>query len=273
MSEPQLVLAADALGAHALPAFFAALVAVLAGTAALWWALRRFVLPRLPQLRSALPPGGLLLLLCGCGFACVLAAGALFAELSEALDAEEPLGRFDLALSRAIGASSTRAALQAFALVTHLGDVATLVGLGAAVALGLLAVGRRWLALAWLLALAGNGVLNPALKRVFERARPLHEHGLVHELGYSFPSGHSSGSVVAYGMLAYVLLRLLPAVWHLPVVLAATALAFTVGCSRVFLQVHYPSDVAAGFASGAAWLLVCVISIELTRHYRRTRRG
>jgi membrane-associated phospholipid phosphatase len=121
--------------------------------------------------------------------------------------------------------------------------------------------------------MAGNGVLNPLLKRIVARARPLHEHGLAHAEGYSFPSGHTSGAVVAYGMLAYLLLRLAPPRWHLPVLLATVALVFTVGCSRVVLQVHWASDVLAGFASGTAWLLVCVVGSEWLRRQRRGAQG
>ena len=99
--------------------------------------------------------------------------------------------------------------------------------------------------------------------------RPPHEVGLPVAHGWSFPSGHSSGAVVAYGMLAYVLLRTLPSRWHLPVVLAATALAFAVGCSRIFLEAHYASDVLAAFASGTAWLTACIVGIEIAR--RRVR--
>lgn len=83
--------------------------------------------------------------------------------------------------------------------------------------------------------------------------------------GFSFPSGHSSGSVVAYGMLAYLSLRLLPVRWHLPSLLAMVALALTVGASRLFLGVHFASDVMAGFASGIAWLALCITSIEYIR--------
>ena len=70
-------------------------------------------------------------------------------------------------------------------------------------------------------------------------------------------------------MLAYVAVRLLPERWELPAVLVAAGLAFSIGCSRVFLQVHWASDVLAGLASGSAWLVVCVVSIEMLRRYRR----
>lgn len=119
------------------------------------------------------------------------------------------------------------------------------------------------------LALGGNALLNPLPKRIFERVRPLHELGLFSEPGFSYPSGHSSGATVAYGMLACLAVRTLPTRWHLPALLVATVLLFTVGCSRIFLQVHFASDVAAGFASGMAWLMVCILSLELDRLYRR----
>ncbi|RYF39882.1 MAG: phosphatase PAP2 family protein, partial [Comamonadaceae bacterium] len=67
------------------------------------------------------------------------------------------------------------------------------------------------------------------------------------------------------GMLAYVVLRFVARRWQLPVLLAATAVAFTTGSSRVFLQVHYASDVLAGFAWGLAWLALCVLGCEWLR--------
>jgi membrane-associated phospholipid phosphatase len=96
----------------------------------------------------------------------------------------------------------------------------------------------------------------------------VHDNGLVSEMGFSFPSGHTAGATVAYGMLAYLALRVLPSRWHVPAVMLASALAFTIGSSRVFLQVHFASDVLAGFAWGAAWLAVCVLSVELSRRWR-----
>lgn len=76
---------------------------------------------------------------------------------------------------------------------------------------------------------------------------------------------------MTYGVLAYVALRLLPDRWHLPAVAAAAAIAFTVGASRVFLNAHFPSDVAAGFASGSAWLALCIMAMEHARRRDRVR--
>jgi len=259
---------AHALGTQALPGFFIVLAAVLVAAGVAWWALRRVVVP---HQQSRLSPAAFLALRLGVGFAVVVAGALLFAEVAEHLGDGRRLGRIDQAFSNAIHDSVSISTLQVFAWVTRLADVATLTVLGTIVAVTLAALGRYRLALAWVLAVIGNALLNLTLKAVFERVRPVPHHGLVFEPGFSFPSGHASVSVVAYGMLAYVLVRMLPQRWHLPVVLAATALSFATGSSRVFLQVHYASDVLAGFASGLAWLAVCVTSVELLRHYRRLR--
>ena len=89
--------------------------------------------------------------------------------------------------------------------------------------------------------------------------------------GFSFPSGHSSGSMVTYGMLAYLAWRLLPPRWHVAAVMTATAVILTTAASRVFLRVHFASDVLAGLCSGGAWLVLCIASIEFAR--RRAARA
>lgn len=207
------------------------------------------------------------------GFAIVVAALALFAELADEIDADADLVRFDAALATTLAQRAVPAALQAFHWVTRLGNTLTLVVLGCGVA-ALLALRRQWLAACgWSIALAGNGLLNVTLKAIFQRTRPLHEHGLLVETGWSFPSGHASGSLVAYGMLAYLLVRATPRAWHLPVVCAAVALILLIGFSRVFLHVHYFSDVLAGYVSGMAWLAVCIAGVEIAqRHLRRRER-
>jgi len=230
--------------------------------------LRRYAVPRET---SRLPPLAFLVLHLALGFGVLVGAAAVFAEIADELGAEEELARFDETMSDAVGTSTPLPALHAFAALTRLGDPATLVAIGIVVTVVLAWRRQRLLTLGWVVALAGNALLNPALKNLFERVRPVHDQGFVVEDGWSFPSGHSSGSVVVYGMLAYVVVRTLPVRWHLPAVLAAAAIAFTVACSRVFLRVHFPSDVAAGMASGLAWLMVCIVSIESSRWYRRAR--
>lgn len=254
------------LGRHAPVLFGAMLLVLLAATSGGWLLLQR-VRGWFPR-PGDLPPAVSLGAWAACGLALIAAAGFVFVEMVEAMDADEELGALDEAFTAALGESVGRGWLLFFKGLTHLADPATLVALGVVVAMLLLWRRQPALAAGWCLALAGNALLNPALKRLFERVRPLHEQGLVREDGFSFPSGHSSGAVVAYGMLGYVLLRTLPPRWHFAVLLLMPALVFSIGSSRVFLQVHYPSDVLAGFASGTAWAVVCILGAEGLRRRR-----
>jgi membrane-associated phospholipid phosphatase len=162
----------------------------------------------------------------------------------------------------AVQANISAQVVKDFKWITWFGDARTLALLCIGTAAALLARSDKALALGMVAAVGGNGLLNGEMKRLFERScprlgvDPLLGHGLC------FPSGHTSGAVVTYGMLAYVLMRTLPKRWHLPVLMAATTLIFTVGCSRVFVQAHFPSDVLAGFASGMAWLALVVVCTE-----------
>ena len=193
----------------------------------------------------------------------------IFVELAQGLGLQRTMGLADQALTDALRLHVMRPVLQVFAAITRLGDTATLTVLCIALALALLMAGQRRFAFVWVLAVAGNGLLNSVLKQIFARIRPLHEDGLVLASGFSFPSGHSSGAVVAYGMLAWLACQWVAKQWHLPMMLGALALAYSVGVSRVFLQVHFASDVIAGFASGTAWLVVCLVSLQLTDRQSR----
>lgn len=252
-------------GHAALPAFFVLLAATLGAMVLLDRAWRH---QRLQRWRGALPAPALLGAALAAGFVLVLGAGLAFAELAEAVLESGRLARLDQAFSAGVQAGTPALAVHAFALVTRLGDTATLTVLCIGVALALLRTGGRVLAFAWVGAVAGNALLNSSLKAVFVRTRPPHADSPVQAEGWSFPSGHSSGSLVAYGMLAYLALRLAPPRWHLPAMLAAAALALSVAASRVFLRVHYASDVLAGLASGSAWLLVCIGAAEVARRAR-----
>lgn len=261
-TEAALTALAQAIGAHALEAFAGLLAALLLGVGLLAWSAGRVARRR--GERGAHPLAQLTLRL-GLAFASIVCAGFVFAVIAGRIDPDHSLARIDQAFSVAVRAGTPEGARQVFGWITHLGDPQTLFALAVIVPLVLLARGERLLAFAYVAAVGGNALLNPALKRVFERVRPLHENGQPAVDGFSFPSGHSSGALVAYGMLAYVLLRTLPRAAHLPAVLSAAAVAFSVGASRVFLQAHFASDVVAGFASGSAWLVACLISVELAR--------
>ncbi|MES2977214.1 MAG: phosphatase PAP2 family protein [Pseudomonadota bacterium] len=261
---PDPVQAAEFVGVHSTAFFVSALLGLLGTICLLWWAHGRYARP---QFASRLSAQSVLMLRIGLGFAVILAAASVFAELAEWLGVGHSAGEFDDALARTIGASAPQPMLQFFAWLTRLGNTSTLAVLCVVVSAGLLFMKQRLLTLGWIAAVAGNAVLNTSLKAIFARVRPLHD-GLIQATGFSFPSGHSSGSVVAYGMLAYVLMRARPEWERLPFVLAAAALAFSIGCSRIFLQVHFASDVLAGFASGSAWLVLCISSVEVARHLR-----
>jgi membrane-associated phospholipid phosphatase/uncharacterized integral membrane protein len=257
---------AEWLGKHALPVLAVALVLVLIATTALAFAYKRY------SARSAWSSWPLPLLLGIClaiGAGVLIATASLFAEMLEVFDAEEEIGQFDVRLTETLARELSPSALRFFGNLTHLGDPMPLTLLVIGVSVLLLVRRHTVLALGWVVACAGAGLLNRLLKLIFERVRPLHDHGFAQADGYSFPSGHTSGSLVVYGMLAYLCLRLLPPRWHLPSVLLAAAFAFSIGWSRVILQVHWASDVVAGFAFGVAWLTVCIAAIELSRRYAR----
>ena len=85
--------------------------------------------------------------------------------------------------------------------------------------------------------------------------------------GWSFPSGHAMGSLVAYGMLAYLLLRETHLGRHqrMLVIISAALLVLLIGLSRLYLGVHYFSDVIGGYAAGVVWLAACISGLEIVR--------
>ena len=203
------------------------------------------------------------------GFAVSAGAIVLFFELADEIGAGESLAEFDVALSAALHEHLSLETLRVFSIITRLGDGEVLFAIGV-VAFAVLAAKRlRLLAAAWVVTTLSGALLNRILKAIFERSRPLHDHGLTAEEGWSFPSGHASGSMLVYGLLAYVVVRNTPSTWHVPAALAGIALVIFVGSSRVLLQVHYLSDVLAGYASATAWIAICIAALETVRWRER----
>ena len=123
----------------------------------------------------------------------------------------------------------------------------------------LLAYKKRWPDLSALaICLAGAGLLSVFLKNSFQRMRP-DSFFLVQETSFSFPSGHAMATMCFYGMLAFFLMREAKS-WSLRLLIATLAviLSLIIGLSRIYLGVHYPTDVVAGYAVGFMWLLFCI---------------
>jgi membrane-associated phospholipid phosphatase len=200
-------------------------------------------------------------------------ASLVFFVIVDEIGADEDLGRFDISLSAALSRHASDEQLRTFALITHLGDEALLTLLVAVVAVLLLWRRQAFTAVTWVVACALGGLVNGALKEIFERARPEHLHGFATATGWSFPSGHSSGSIIVYGLLGYLAVIHAPKSVHIPAAVIAMLLVVFVGSSRVILQVHYFSDVLAGYAFGAAWVAAWIAGLEALsrRSVRLTR--
>jgi undecaprenyl-diphosphatase len=196
------------------------------------------------------------------------AAGCLwlFGGVAEDLLNNDPLVRFDQTVATTLHERATPTLTAFFLVVTALGSLETIGLLGLVVAI-IFGVRRKWLNLGtWLAALAGGLVLNELLKELFARPRPYFEHPLVLETSYSFPSGHATMSLIVYGMLAYFCVLAIRT-WRArtAVVFGASLLVLLIGFSRIYLGVHYFSDVVAGFASGGIWLSALITGSETLR--------
>lgn len=192
----------------------------------------------------------------------VSACVAIFLVLAAAVHSRGRVVAFDGALADALSMSMDASLLWLLSWVTYLGDRNFLTVLSVAMTLYLLWTGRWRLAAFCAITTGLGGLLNRVLKVTFERVRPEHDHGFAAAMGWSFPSGHASAAMAVYGTACYLLWRLAPASWRWPGVAAAAALIMAIGLSRILLQVHFASDVTAGFAVTLAWLAVCVVVAE-----------
>jgi undecaprenyl-diphosphatase len=126
----------------------------------------------------------------------------------------------------------------------------------------------------WLAAFAGAGLLDSMLKLAIRRPRPagaqafLHISILGYSHSYSFPSGHALGSLVGYGMLAYLLVSHYESRRaRTAIVVLASVCVLAIGVSRLYLGVHYFSDVVGGYAAGVVWLAVVISGVEIARRH------
>jgi undecaprenyl-diphosphatase len=218
--------------------------------------------PRPPTERKQLPWRSLLL------FAIAVAATTLFVWIASELR-EGELDKIDTRIAVAVHHHHS-VVLDVLAIgFTLLGSGPVLVASVASVCFWAYRRGRR----SYILIVIANCViamvLNPALKLLFERARPTLFEVITRPDTYSFPSGHSMSAVTVYGALAAVIIALRPTAKPIAVI-GAMIVFVGIGLSRVYLGAHWPMDVVAGWTAGVPFLVTTVYLLHRAKRGQAT---
>ena len=223
------------------------------------------------------PPAGAPAALAGLatlfGLAVAVLALFLFGWLADEMLEGETLA-FDLGLRGAVHALASPGLTRVLILISTLGGPAVLGPLGA-VLVGLFAWRRWWRGAALMaVSMVGAGVLDAMLKHAFHRLRPAPYFGYPDPASYSFPSGHALFSLCFFATGAVLLVPRLGSPTLRRVVWAvATVAILAVGFSRIYLGVHYPSDVVAGYAAGLLWSSVIMVGDRVAHAWARRAGG
>ena len=206
------------------------------------------------------------------GVILMVAAAWLFGDLAEDVVNNEAITLLDVQIANWFHANATVSMTRFMLLVSNLNGM-----VGAPIMAALLAAYFYWKREHyWLVAtvavVPGGMLLNVLLKYAFHRSRPSFDNPLLSLTTYSFPSGHTANAALFYGLVACWL-------WvnHRGIgkraasVAAACTMVALVGISRMYLGVHYLSDVLAASAEGCAWLAVCITAISTLRRRRQGR--
>jgi membrane-associated phospholipid phosphatase len=199
------------------------------------------------------------------GLALAAACAWAFFQIAEDVPENGRMVAMDTAAAAWLQMHGTERGETIFANIAWLGAG----GLAVSAAIALLFLARRsgarmaFVAVAY----AGAVVLNQLLKAIFQRARPSFAAEFLHHESFSFPSGHAMESFVVYGAIAYLIIERFPPSRSV-VAIAWVLLVAIIGFSRLYLGVHYASDVAAGFAAGFVWLFTCVTGYRFAERRR-----
>ncbi len=221
---------------------------------------------------ARLSPAGYLGLHLTAGILVSVLALWLFGGVLEDVVAGDPLTQFDHIVAAQLHARASPFGVDFFRVVSFIGSPPSWTVIAVGVLVWLMQTRQHLLAGGWAAAILGGGVLDLALKLLVHRPRPVFATPFVLAPGWSFPSGHSMGSLVGFGMIAYfLLLRTRRTAAHVAIIAGAALLTLLVGFSRLYLGVHYFSDVIGGFAAGIVWLSACVTGLEVARRRRAFR--
>jgi undecaprenyl-diphosphatase len=183
----------------------------------------------------------------------------ILGEIAEDIKNGEPLTLIDAQINSWLHAHRSPALTTIFLVVTSFGSTIPVICI--AVVAGLYSLWKRqpyWLATIWITVFGGM-LLNKFLKLVFYRPRPRFDDSILSFTGYSFPSGHTMGATVLYGVLALLLVtKVKRNRSKVLIALSAILLVGLVGFSRMYLGAHYLSDVLGAIAEGLAWMSLCL---------------
>jgi undecaprenyl-diphosphatase len=189
----------------------------------------------------------------------IWAFGALIDEVLE----QSALVRWDVATAARLHAAATPMGTTIARVVSDVGSPATMFAIGAIATLRLWRRARLH-ALTWLGAIFGGGVLDQVLKHSVHRSRPVGSVRYLHIDSFSFPSGHAMLATLGFGMLAFAARRALGRNGAAGYATAAVGV-LAVAASRLYLGVHFPTDVLGGMLAGAAWLALCLTGTSMAR--------
>jgi undecaprenyl-diphosphatase len=185
----------------------------------------------------------------------------LFIEIVDELR-EKELVRFDERVIDYVQAFISPRLTEFMQVITFLGSVKWLAFAVIIAGVLLFIFKKRSLAIFMVISSGVGALFNILLKWIFKRERP-DIRPLIEEQGFSFPSGHSMGSFIFYGSLAYMIVHLAKKRrWKTAWVLLLGFFIVSIGLSRIYLGVHFPSDVIAGFAAGGVWLTIMILGFR-----------
>lgn len=202
---------------------------------------------------------------------CILSLNA-FLAITEKMRADELLN-FDNNITDFVYQYRSEGFTKVVTFITDLGDVTAYLIIIPIIAALLYFRGHRWkVALQATLVLSTSFLLNISIKELLARPRPIEDMRLVaiHTHSYSFPSGHSMSAMAFYGFLVYLTYKYMKNRWaKIALIALEISLIIMIGLSRVYLGVHYPSDVLAGFIGGFIWIIVCIVIFKFINFYRK----
>ena len=223
---------------------------------------RRFA-PQIAFVQARLSPRGYAGLQLTLGALVLLGAAWLFGAITEDVIHGDPLTLVDAQIAIWFGHHSAEPLTQVFQLVSDLHNTIPVTTVAVCFAL-FLAWKRQWYWLANLaIALPTGMLVNAMTKDIVNRPRSLFRDLIGTLTSYSFPSGHSAAATLLYGFLAaYLIVHFEAWRWRILIALGAFFLVVLVGLSRIYLGVHYLSDVLAAVAESVAWLALCLTAMH-----------